>query len=156
MASYKCQITYEKKTYVDYVSVYDYTDPIQVYIHSTLGDKITNSIGKGVIYASVFRDGEEITTPVEESITCATADPSSASSGDLYFKMNSSTGLAQLRKYSGSAWADVTDNGLTYTWTLRDKDNNIKNTLTGRAVYVDANVVTKKMIFDVEVVAIGS
>lgn len=156
MASYKCQITYGGKTYVDYVSVYDYTDPIQVYIHSTLGDKITNSIGKGVIYASVFRDGEEITTPVEESITCATSDPSSASSGDLYFKMNSSTGLAQLRKYSGSAWADVTDSGLTYTWTLRDKDNNVKNTLTGRAIYVDANVVTKKMIFDVEVTATGS
>jgi len=44
-ASYRCIATYGGQSYEAYLSVYDKTDPLQLYVYSTLGDKIVNSVG---------------------------------------------------------------------------------------------------------------
>lgn len=70
--SFKCQAAYNSKTYDAYFSVYDKTDPLQITVLSTLGDKIINSVGQGILYANVFRNGEKQTKlkPLNAELPC--------------------------------------------------------------------------------------
>ena len=147
--SYKCIATYNGKDYTAYLSVYDRTDPLQINVYSTLGDKILNSQGVGIVYALVHRNGEEI--DVIKTISNGTQYPSNPSNGNYFWLLNSTNKTATLMKYNGSSWSAANDQTGTYTWTLRNIENETVKTLTGKAIYIDADVIDKKMTFDVKV-----
>lgn len=151
--SYRCTVTYGGKDYEAFLSVYDKTDPLQIQPYCTLGDKIVNSVGQGLIYALVYRNGQEL-DPMK-TLAYGTTLPS-ASNGDYFYHLDTTAKTATLKKYTGSKWTTVTSvdsggNTGTYVWTLRDGENNIQGTKNGKAIYVDASVIDKKMTFDVEV-----
>ena len=86
-----------------------------------------------------------------------TANPSGASSGDYYYKINSSDKTVTLMRFNGSSWATVADDGYTgtYEWNYRDKDGNPQTTgipaSSGKVIYIDGSYITKKIIADVTV-----
>ena len=57
---YKCSLIYKDKNYEAYCQVIDKTDPIQVQIFCTLGDKIYDYEAEGYLYAKVYREGIEL------------------------------------------------------------------------------------------------
>lgn len=148
-ASYRCIATYGGKQYTAYFSVYDKDDPLQVTVYSTLGDKIINGQGQGLVYARVFRNGSEIDTM--KTVDCGTSYPSGATSGDFYYYLDSTAKTATLKTYNGSTWVNAADSELDYTWYLRNQANETIKTVTGKAIYIDADVIDTKMTFDVEV-----
>lgn len=150
-ASYRCTATYSSKTYVQYVSFIDMTDPIQVAVLSTLGEQIVNSTGVGAYYVLVYRNGVEIDELKSDRFL--TAAPASPSTGDYYYHLDSSNKTVTLKKYSGSAWANAPAADLpqeTYEWTHLDKDGNAVTktglATTGKVIYMDATLVSKKLI----------
>jgi hypothetical protein len=74
--SIKCIASYSSKTYTAYQSVYDKTDIFQITVLSTLGDKLVNSVGTGIIYTKVLRNGE----PYDEIKSTAVATSNAAAS----------------------------------------------------------------------------
>ena len=149
--SYRCIATYGGKTYEAYLSVYDKTDPLQLYVYSTLGDKIVNSVGKGLIYVLAYRNGQEI-DPMKTT-SYGVAYPETASVDNFFYLLDPVTQTATLKKYTGSTWVDASDAyEATYNWTLRDSNNAVVGVKTGKAIYVDHAVVNKKTTFDVEVI----
>ena len=147
--SYKCEATYNGKTYEAYFSVYDKTDPLQLHITSTLGTQLVNSVGQGMLYVQAYRNGIEI-DPIKTT-KCGTQLPDS---GEYFYLLDSNSKTVELKKKTGSTWGNPSDSEsdtLKYTWTLRDADNVIISTKVGRAIYIDGSVINKKMTFDVEV-----
>ena len=102
VASFKCTATYGGKNYIAYWCVTDKSDPVQLQLFSTIGDKIVNSQGVGAIYAIALRNGDEI-DPIKTTIFSTTA-PSNPTTGDFYYKLNSSAKTVTLMKYNGSVW----------------------------------------------------
>lgn len=171
--SIKCVATYtptgatSSSTYIAYQSVYDKTDLFQITVLSTLGDKLVNSIGTGIIYTKVLRNGEpydEIkSTAVSMSTTAAAfnsavsqtgvtgADPSNY----CWYATNSS--LALYHK-SGSSWLAVSSASdphvATYNWTGLHINDNSSATITSfgkkKAILLNGDVVNKKTMFTVE------
>ena len=88
-----------------------------------------------------------------------TTAPSNPATGDFYYHLNSSQKTVVLKKYTGSAWADAGTADLpkgTYTWTFRDSSGNATtfngaSSASGKVIYVDGTLVTKKIIADVKV-----
>lgn len=159
-ASFRVTATYPKtgtnsKTYTQYISFIDKSDPIQISIHSTIGLQIKNSQGAGAMYARVTRNGTEI-DPVPTDIKAGSTYPSSPVKGQKFIKLTGSgtTGTATLMNYNGTSWEGVTQT-CTYEWTYRDKDNNVltSNTpsLTGQFVYIDGDLIDGKITADVKV-----
>ena len=56
-ASYQCSATYNSKTYTEYFSVFDKSDPVQVQVMCSFGEQITNGQGVGALYVIVTRNG---------------------------------------------------------------------------------------------------
>lgn len=159
-ASYRCTASYNNNPYYGYASLMDYTDPIQVSIISTVGTQIVNGQGVGALYARVTRNGSEIDV-LPENITFVTAKPSSMVAGRYYYylyKDGSGKGRVALYKASSTtAWAAASDYNYTgtYTWSYRNADNQpitegIPAT-DGKVIYIDAGLINKKLIIDVEV-----
>lgn len=153
VASFKCTATYGGKNYIAYWCVTDKSDPVQLQLFSTIGDKIVNSQGVGAIYAIALRNGDEI-DPIKTTIFSITA-PSNPSKGDYYYKLDKSAKTVTLMKYSGSAWATATASDMpkgTYEWYRRSADGTILDTTsawkTGKVVYVDSTVIDGKIIID--------
>lgn len=151
--SFKCEATYNDITYKAYISVYDKTDPLQVVVYSTLGDKLVNGVGKGIVYALVYRNGEEI-DPMKTT-NCGSSLPANGTLDNYFWLLDSEEQTANLYHYTGSAWTSTSNNSedWTYTWNLVDHSSEssepiIKN---GKAIFVDSNVVNKKMTFNVKV-----
>lgn len=94
VGSYSCTITYPKtngKNYTQYVSFTDYSDPLQVELISTIGDKLTNGVGEGVIYPQTTRDGVVLDQVSTNSLVVwgSASAPSSPADGDFYFNTSS-------------------------------------------------------------------
>ena len=154
-ASFRCTATYNGKSYIQYYSLIDKSDPIQVEVFSSFGNQIINKQGVGVLYVRVFRSGEEIDELKSDRFL--TANPSGAAKDDYYYKINSSDKSVTLMKFNGTSWGTVADEGYTgtYEWNYRDKDGNPQTTGTpassGKVIYIDGSYITKKIIADVTV-----
>lgn len=165
-ASYKCRIEYpisSGKYYEAFYSVFDHTDPLQVFVSCTLGEQIKNKQGVGAIYVKVTKNNQ----PFDElkSEVFQTTDPTEAVSGDYYYKLNTANKSVTLRKYNNS-WANATGDDLTtqctYTWAWRDKDGQLitsyeKSGVTyqlptvGKVIYIDGDMINQKIVADVTV-----
>lgn len=150
--SIKCTCSYNSNPYSAYFSVYDKTDPLQVTILSTLGDKIVNSVGKGILYTRVWRNGTEI--DAIKTTNCGTNYPSSPTNGTYFWLLDDTAKTANLKKYNGSSWGDATsDQTGSYSWTRIEPVSGNTLTLadnTGKAIYLDASIVDSKTIFNVQ------
>ena len=166
--SFKVTAVYGGKTYTQYISLTDKTDPIQVSVHSTLGEQIVNGQGAGAIYARVTRNGEEIDPIGDTEITVGTGDPTGGNNGDHYIKINETNKTAILYYKDSGSWKvqPIED---TYEWTFRKADNTPINDsatlttrfgssynsttgkVTGKCIYIDKTTVVNKLTADVKV-----
>ena len=159
-ASFKCVATYDNKPYKGYASLEDKTDPIQVAIISTVGTQIVNGNGVGCFYARVIKNDGQGTEldPLPDNVRFVTEKPSSLVNGAYYYFIDESTNSVTLKRAtSTSQWSDAshTYEG-TYNWTYRNYDNEVITTgtpaTTGKIVYIDADLINKKLVIDVEVI----
>ena len=155
-ASYCIEVTYNGNTYKDYIAVQDKTDPLQVEIFSTLGDKITNSVGVGCIYARVYQNGEELDSL--QNLKVSTTEPSSPLDGDVWAHIDQSAQKIVLKKRSGSSWTafELSNTQCNYNWTFGDYDGiatNLNNQANSSAkfLYIQGSYISKKMQFNLEV-----
>lgn len=164
-ASFKLEATYNNKTYTQYISFIDKTDPIQVSLHSTVGTQIKNSQGIGCIYARVTRNGVEIDT-VPQNIQAGTSYPSdpAPTSGDYFVLLstnsNKSLRTARLYRYNGSTWA-AESSTCQYEWTFRDENNipittgvpyqDTTDKTNNQFIYIDASLIDGKITVDCKV-----
>ena len=152
VGSFRCTATYKNKSYHAYWCVTDKSDPIDLSVYRSLGDKLVNGQGVGVIYAIAYRNGEEL--DAIKSTTFSTTAPSSASTGDFYYHIDSTQKSVTLMKYDGSAWTEATSSDLpqaTYSWYRRNALGEVLDTATpyatGKVIYLDNTVVDKKITF---------
>lgn len=167
-ASFRCQATYNSITYTAYFSVFDKTDPIQVSVLSTIGTQIVNNDGYGAVYVKVTRNGQDVDDILTENFR--TTDPTGASAGDYYYKIDTANKSVTLMEYvDGSGWIPYSSRHTTeqdppnpykgnYTWTWRDKDGNSITTVnnqalptSGKVIYIDGTFIDRKITADVEV-----
>lgn len=166
-ASYRIDAYYggNSTPYSDYISVIDKTDPLQVEIFSTLGDKITNSVGIGCVYAVVYQNGVEL-DPLQ-NLTVSVDAPATKVIGDVWAHIDSSDGNKKInfKKYTlkgdGTyAWEALnkteTQKECTYTWKFGDYSGNPtalngKTAVNDRFLYIEGSYIAKKMQFNLEV-----
>lgn len=164
-ASFKLEAIYNNKTYTQYISFIDKTDPIQVSLHSTVGTQIKNSQGIGCIYARVTRNGVEIDA-VPQNIQAGTSYPSNPAptSGDYFVLLSTnndkSLRTARLYKYNGSTWAAESSTS-QYEWTFRDENNipittgvpyqDTTDKTNNQFIYIDASLIDGKITVDCKV-----
>ena len=165
-ASFKCVASYKNNDYEGYQCLEDKTDPIQVAIISSVGEQIVNGNGTGYFWARVIRNDGQGTEldPLPTGVSFVTSKPDTLVNGAFYYHLDETAKTATLKKAtSTSAWQNATDSDYsyegTYRWTYRDYNNQvITNTqqtptpaTSGKVVYVDASLINKKIIIDVEV-----
>ena len=158
-ASFRATCSYSSVTYTAYYSLIDRLDPIQATAFCSLGDQIVNGQGIGAFYVIVTDTGTGQELDALKSDRFLTSAPSNPATGDFYYHLNTTNKTVTLKKYTGSAWADAGSGDLpkgTYTWTFRDSSGNATTfngsaQATGKAIYVDGTLVTKKIIADVKV-----
>ena len=151
----KCEATYKGKTYSDYRTIDDVTDPISAVTRATIAE-FKNSQGFGAIYTRVYRNGTEV-DPIKTT-TFTDTPPSSPVVGDYYYHLDRTNKSCVLKKYTGSEWINATtvDND-TYVYSYYRVDN--KGDMldsstpwkTGRAQYVDPSIINGRMQFFCEV-----
>ena len=164
-ASYRCIVGYDGKSYTQYMFLIDKTDPIQVTVLSSVGDKLINGNGVGALYAKVYRKGEEIDPMYTETFVVGTGNlpTTGVTSGDYCYVLDTTNKSVTLYKYTTS-WAISSD---TYTgryqWFYRDKNGNETTSGTpsagdtgtsdrgSKVIYIDGDLVDKKLIVDVKV-----
>lgn len=165
VGSYSCVVSYplssgsttaNTKTYKQYISFTDYSDPLQVELISTVGDKLTNGVGEGIVYPQTTRDGTVLDQVSTNSIAVwgYSSAPSSPADGDFYFNTSSNTlyervsgswtarsNYAQIivlrngnvnpievRNVSSSTYPNAaTFSNLTYVWSFRDASGDVVN-----------------------------
>ena len=122
VGSYSCTVSKNSKSYVQYVSFTDYSDPLQVELISTVGDKLTNGVGEGVIYPQTTRDGVILDQVSNNSIVVwgHSAAPTSSDGveGDFWFNTSNNT----LYKRGASSWS--TNSSYAQIFVLRTGDVN--------------------------------
>ena len=172
--SFKVESVYNNgegnKTYTQYISLTDKTDPIQVSLHSTLGTQIVNGQGAGALYVRVTRNGEEIDPIGDTEVTTGTSVPSASTgtNGDHFILLNSTKKTAVLYYKDSGTWK-VQPIEATYEWTFRKADNTpisdsstltarfgdsyntTTNKVTGKCLYIDKTTVVNKLTADVMV-----
>lgn len=154
--SIKCTASYNSKSYDAYFSVYDKTDPIQVTVLSTLGDKLINSVGKGILYTKIFRNGVEI-DPIVTTNCGLTSDRDklTPTKGNYFWLLDDENTKVILQQYNGSTWVDVATDPHSgkYKWSAIDSTGSAVSLTktTGKAQYLSGSVVESKTIFNVEV-----
>lgn len=134
-------------TYTEYINLKDIDDPLQVTLHSTVGEQIVNGQGIGIIYARVIRrgDNEDYDTVVPDNLLGigTTAPSGSINTGVFAGKTgyclimtsgNPATPTGEIRYYwrtgTSASWQgyrgqnDNTAYKYKYTWTFRDSQNN--------------------------------
>lgn len=150
-ASYKVTATYPKtsgKDYIAYVSVLDKSDPLQIYMFSTVGEKLVNSQGRGVVYGRVYQNGQELDS-IEGWVFSSSA-PANPSEGMVWVDYSGST--IAIKKRSGSNWTNYNPTwNCDYSWTLTNTNNAIDSTLNTRFMLVTSEVVKEKMNFNLTV-----
>lgn len=154
--SIKCTASYNSKSYDAYFSVYDKTDPIQVTVLSTLGDKLINSVGKGILYTKVFRNGVEI-DPIVTTNCGLISDRNklTPTKGNYFWLLDDENTKVILQQYNGSTWVNVATDPHSgkYKWSAIDSTGSAVSLTktTGKAQYLSGSVVESKTIFNVEV-----
>lgn len=156
-ASFMCEATYNNKPYVQYMSVLDKQDPIQVTVLSSVGDKLVNGNGVGALYALVYRNGKELDAIKSERFV-ETLPTSGNKNGDYCYLLDATAKTVTLYKYT-TKWNVATDTySGTYNWYYRDKDGNTTTTGTpsaggagAKVIYIDGDLVDKKLTIDVKV-----
>ena len=162
-ASFKLEAIYDNKTYTQYISFIDKSDPLQVSLHSTVGTQIKNSQGMGCVYARVTQGNTEI-DQIPQGIQTGTAYPSSPTINDYFVLLssNSNTSLrtARLYQYTGSDWTAVAATA-HYEWSFRDENNipvttgvpyqDTTNTKNNQFIYIDASLINSKITIDCKV-----
>lgn len=167
------------ETYTEYVNLKDIDDPLQVTLHSTVGEQIINSQGIGVIYARVIRrgDNESYDTIVPDNMlavgtTAPTSSTASGKTGYCYVVLDNSNPpkpTGEVRYYwrsSGSGvwngYRGTTNNEYkyNYSWTFRDSQNNpytiTSNTPAAISYLLETNSQTQKPIHNQQFVYIDS
>ena len=164
-ASYKLTAVYSGNSYVDYITVQDKTDPLQVEIFSTLGDKITNGVGAGCVYARVFQNGEELDQL--QNLKVSKDDPKeNVQRNDIWVHINTAEEKVEIKKCIGfgvgnvPTWQVVSSPGFTctYTWTFAKAEGE-QTTLgkdgpeesNAKFLFVNGARINKKMQFNLEV-----
>ena len=166
-ASFKCVATYNTNPYIQYVSIIDKSDPIQVTVLSSIGDKLLNNRGVGALYVKVSRKDKEI-DPIksERFIDSVDSLPTSGNkTGDYIYVLNSTNKTVILYEYN-NGWS-ISNFQYTgrYNWTYRNKDGIIIHngdsdgeggtistpSASGKVVYIDGDLIKKKLIADVTV-----
>ena len=158
-ASFRATCSYSSVTYTAYYSLIDRLDPIQATAFCSLGDQIVNGQGIRAFYVIVTDTGTGQELDALKSDRFLTTAPSNPATGDFYYHLNTTNKTVVLKKYTGSAWADAGSGDLpkgTYTWTFRDSSGNATTfngsaQATGKVIYVDGTLVSKKIIADVKV-----
>jgi hypothetical protein len=156
-ASFQCIAHYNDEDYIQYMSVLDKQDPIQVTLLSSVGDKLVNGNGVGAIYAMVYRNGKEL-DPIKSERFVDTLPTSGNKNGDYCYLLDSTAKTVTLYKYT-TKWNVATDTYTgTYNWYYRDKDGNPTTTGTpsaggkgAKVIYIDGDLVDKKLTIDVKV-----
>lgn len=171
--SFKVEAVYNNgsgnKTYTQYISLTDKTDPVQISVHSTLGTQLVNGQGSGALYVRVTRSGEEIDPIGDTAISAGTANPSGGDNGDHYIKLDEANKTATLYYKDGGSWK-VQPLTATYEWSFRNAQNQpitdsttltnkFKNAynsttgkVTGKCLYLDKTTVDNKITADVKVI----
>lgn len=172
--AFRVKITYTLTNIVltEYISLKDIDDPLQVTILSTIGTQLTNGQGEGVIYAKVVRNSEEIDAIASKLVFSSQQPTGSINTGDfagmlgcIYKNGNSLTYYS--RPNTSANWTLRSKTVASYSWSFRDKDNEtildtdlsdssylyyiIHNNVNTQFIYVDKNIVDKKMTADVRV-----
>lgn len=132
------------ENYTEYINLKDIDDPLQVTLHSTVGEQIVNSQGVGVIYARVIRrgDNEDYDNVVPDNLLgIGTTVPTGSrndgifagKTGYCYIVLgNNSKPTGEVRYYwrtsTSSDWIGYRGSTTypykyTYTWTFRNNDN---------------------------------
>ena len=159
-ASFKCTCTYDgNSNYTAYHSLIDKLDPIQAAVFCSLGDQIVNGQGIGAFYVIVTDTGNGQELDALKSDRFLTSAPENPATGDFYYHLDSTNKTVVLKKYSGSGWVDATGSDIPtgeYTWSFRDSSGNPTTfngsaTASGKVIYVDGTLVSKKIIADVKV-----
>ena len=158
-ASFRATCSYSSVTYTAYYSLIDRLDPIQATAFCSLGEQIVNGQGIGAFYVIVTDTGTGQELDALKSDRFLTTAPSNPATGDFYYHLNSTNKTVMLKKYTGSAWADAGSGDLpkgTYTWTFRDNSGNAtifngSTEASGKVIYVDGTLISKKIIADVKV-----
>lgn len=156
--AFRCTAVYGGKTYYGYISVRDVTDPLQVEVYSTLGEQLVNGVGDGAVFVRVMLNNEEVDTIKSTNFVTNTSQVTSPTSGDYCYLLNKTNATCTLMKYNGSSWQTVSTDpyDYNYTWTFRNNlgeatTYNGNATMTGKALYLGASVINKKLVMDVEV-----
>ena len=134
------------------ISLVDVLDGFQVAVFCSFGTQVVNGQGKGALYVRVMRGDTELDPLYSDRFL--TSAPSSASSGDYYYHVDTTNKTVTLKKYNGSSWqnASETYDG-TYTWTWRDKDGNTISgrPATGKVVYIEGSSINQSITAEVAV-----
>lgn len=156
--AFRCAAVYNSKTYYSYISVRDVTDPLQVQVYSTLGEQLVNGVGDGAVFVRVMLNNEEVDMIKSTNFVTNTSQISSPTSGDYCYLLNKTNATCTLMQYNGSSWQTVSTDpyDYNYTWTFRNNlgeatTYNGNATMTGKALYLGASVINKKLVMDVEV-----
>lgn len=174
--SVKAAVTYtptgmpNSNTYEAYQSVYDKSDLFQVEVVSTLGDKLLNSEGVGIIYTKITKNGVLydgiVSTAVATSNTPAAFNTAVAKPGVIgtnpsnYCWYCTSSSLALYSKKSSTSWPAVSSSSdphtVKYEWT--GTHNAISSAPTSASIYgwgnnkailLNGNLVNRKTTFNV-------
>ena len=134
---YKCIATYNDGEYEAYTQVYDKTDPLQVEIFSTIGDKITSKGSQGYLYAKVYRNGLEL-DPLQ-NLLIQSSPPANPAIGDVWYQ----TGVigSGLGKYTGDhGWISFQNDDITeFIWTIIANDASQAETYTSSGNFLKIN-----------------
>lgn len=163
-ASFKCIATYNTNPYIQYVSVIDKSDPIQVTVLSSIGDKLLNNRGVGALYVKVSRKDREL-DPIKSERFVEELPTTGVKNGDFIYLLDSTNKTVILKEYQ-NGWGNSTHQYTgNYSWTYRNKDGTIIHNgdsdgaggtistpaTSGKVIYIDGSLVDKKLIADVTV-----
>lgn len=146
---FRCIATYNGTNYTAYWTVNDQSDPVLAYTFSTIAE-FKNSQGCGCVYTRVYRNGEEL-CPIKTLVFSETA-PTSAMSGDYYYKLDSTNKTCILKKYNGTQWVDANETEeLTFSYYRINSQGTELDTTepykTGRCIYIDPSIIDGQMQF---------
>ena len=169
LAFFKAAVSYGSVSYgyTAFYTVDDLVDPYMSYTFATV-QEFKNSQGYGAVYTRVYQNGTEI-DPIKTTVFSNTA-PSSPSSGDYYYHLDTTNKKCTLKKYNGSSWGNVTrgssdSDGLNYayyrhdssgnlidtTYAYNDYTNGVQKNNQDRCIYVDPSIIGNRMQFICEV-----
>lgn len=154
VATYRCTMTYNGKTYQDVITLEDKSDSMVASIMSTGGDVFKNGKGNTTLICKLFANGNETDGLLVDYIS--TTAPSSPTSGQLWYKIDASAKTVTLMKYSGSSWTAATEKqDYTYNWYRMDYNGNALDDgevfKSGKVIYVNDTEVDTKTTFICEV-----